>query len=324
MTIKPPELFDGITGEVWSALNFYNIIKNESWIAYIGAGVAASTHGTWNSLIKDLCNACNVAYTNEELESEDGKLQLADIALSSNSIAFQKFLYDRFGGNNQNTSVAYSPIMHLPFTSFLTTNYDNGPRLFRPELPVNVYKDIRYKDIISGGIFYLHGKINTPNFNINEIVLGKDSHDSAYAESSLKTVLPTLFLEDNVMVFGARLREKPLRNILSEVNKIKNTNIEKRSPKKNKLIIIIGSEFSFDQLYAPVAINEYSSDIEKQNRRKQAQAQENIKREISEYEKLGFKVLCYYDHNEKHLNFNKFLEAVHLEHQPARTSWSPQ
>lgn len=275
----------------------------------MGSGVSAPVCDTWRELIASLCANCGVTLNPDDLETEERLLELADIAWEADAELFCKFLFDRFGPTVTKDSRVYSWILRLPFRAYMTTNYDDGLCSFNgvggKNCPVSIYPDIRPTDISSRPIFYLHGKVNSIEFNNESIILGAKSFDKGYnATSPLLDVIKSLLLYENIIVLGARLREPPLNKLIKQINEIaKQRCIDHKLPQKKKIIILPGIN--------PI----YGEKIKKDNDPEKYKQYNEFKSEVSSLFELGFSVLGYEstggnDHQAVHLYLNS-LSRLH-------------
>lgn len=307
-------LFNAETGDIQSVDDFYSMIKDESWCAYMGSGVAASVLGSWRDLVSDLCKKCKAPFNPNDLENEDQLLELADRAWEYSSTEFCKFLYDKLGPINPGGSNVYSWIMRLPFKAYLTTNYDDGLRsvngVGKSRSKVFVYPNISPTDISLGQIFYLHGKIDSAEFDNESIILGAKSFKKGYNDTSpLNDVIRNLLLYENIIVFGARLKEPPLSKLIQKIYDLSVIREEehKISPKK-KIIIIPGIHpkkgGAINRTENPEMYKKYQDFI----------------LEVKSFREVGFSVYSYEtNNNDAHKDFNIFLNSLNRVHESIQT-----
>ena len=223
--MPPIELIDEMNGRVSCPPEFlYNRLKDGKWCVYIGSGVSIPACGSWSKLISELCSACGVTHLPEEVDSTQKLLDLADRALTANKAAYRDFLYNRLGPPLAVTTKHYEKIIRLPYHSCLTTNFDDGLasyyRTSSKNKSIGIYPNLDATDI-RDRIFYLHGKIDSRDFNTNHLIFGTNSINQAYDENGpLSIFLKSVLLNNNLLVVGASLSEEPLKKLLIKINEL--------------------------------------------------------------------------------------------------------
>lgn len=207
----------------------WNLIKDGDCVAWIGSGLSAGAdYPSWEKIIRDLCDACNVTSLGEDEASTEVLQTKADECKDHAPNKYYHTLATHFGKPISKTRLAYQLLLKLPFKAFVTTNYDpllmyageieNHPKVFRyPSLPTDalscspaaiVYMHglARYRDPIT------HDEIATGK----DLVLSKSEFDAAY-EGMLRSFLEQMLAFRKVLFLGCGLREPEIQAIFQRI-----------------------------------------------------------------------------------------------------------
>jgi hypothetical protein len=100
-------------------------VRTGNCVVFVGSGLSATAYISWNALVQRLCDACGVPYVNPtDNDDPTPLLQMADQARVANQLAYCQVLGDEFGKTIVSTRQAYHLIAQLPFSSFVTINFD--------------------------------------------------------------------------------------------------------------------------------------------------------------------------------------------------------
>lgn len=204
----------------------YQWVTRSEFSAYVGSGLGSSCYPTWHALVGEICDNCHVDTSSLDERDVNKYLEYLDKALHKDKKAFCQSVYSRFRRNTQGvTPNAYRYIFELPFRSIITTNFDDGfadlNRTLRERRKVYCFPKLPAVEVGRGGIFYLHGKPQAQDFPVTSVILGQASFAQAYRDRAiLYSFLNSIWLEENLVVFGGRLEEPPLRWLLRFCNRM--------------------------------------------------------------------------------------------------------
>jgi len=211
-------------------IELIDCIRKEQCCVFVGAGLSRPAgYPLWKDLIKNLKDETEKI---EHKKIDDAGLkELERAELYSKIIGeekFTKFIVDIFNPNDnkQPCSQVHRDLVQMPFTAYVTTNFDclledafieEGEKTsydLYPLLQVTHLRDRR--------IFHIHGIIDYKDLEITKksIILTKSYFDEAYSEDSeLRRFLKSLYSDLTIMFVGFSLNEPYLMKIL-EVSKI--------------------------------------------------------------------------------------------------------
>lgn len=276
---------------------FYRLINDGKCCAYIGSGVSSAACGDWQTLITELCLACGVESKYLDIaKSAKGRLELADLALENKSEEYQKYLYEKIAAKKI-ASTDYKTLAKLPFKSFVTSNFDEGLASYLDVkgYKIKIYPDLDYTEMRNHA-FYMHGKINKPLFNTNNVIFGGRSFERAYKEESIiPDFLKALILHNDLVVIGASLEEPMLREVIRGIiQEQRMLELLHNIPKRNKTIFIQRIKY---------LDNESKDDREKK--------QQIFKSKVNYLAEMDFTVISYEgNNNNDHDSLYEFLETV--------------
>lgn len=196
-------------------------IRQRGCMAFIGSGLSKEIYGDWRYLVKRLCEACGIPESVEDDTDAKVLQTLADKARDADEAAYCKCLAEVFGWVGA-TNPMYDVLMHLPFSSYMTTNFD--PLLAREanKSDHNCRRIMRYPDldrayVYDRTVYYIHGLIEVDEVpTTDQIVLSsRDFHAAYHAESPAYWFLAETFHKDPVCFVGCRLEERQLRDLFA-------------------------------------------------------------------------------------------------------------
>jgi len=212
-------------------------ISSGEAVAVIGSGFSvAAGFPSWNQLLELLINECeqNIQYfdENDELKHLLKKGYILEVAEGCRSI-LGKSLYNNliqrvFRNPSINITDFHKFMFNIPFSSILTTNYDNlleqtfyNMQKKECYLPVYTQKNIAQlarlaydKDFY---ILKLHGDVN----DIDSIVLTyKDYQDIIHSNPAYHKAMSAIFSTKSLIFFGYGLRDPDLMLLLEQYTTI--------------------------------------------------------------------------------------------------------
>lgn len=199
--------------------------QEEAWAVLIGAGLSAGAHvPTWESFLQEAGDKFGVTihgiapdnYARVAQDCLDNAPDAADFWL----LAESKFCVER------EPTPSHGLLVNLPFSVFLTTNFDcllDGPHSDVPAAPPRTlaYPDLPARHGDGGRLVYLHGRCSCgqPEGNSidpDKIVLTADGYDRAYGPTAetLPTFIKSVFLSMRVLFIGFSFSDFPMRRLL--------------------------------------------------------------------------------------------------------------
>jgi SIR2-like domain len=205
------------------------VLRSRQYVAFVGSGLSIPPYLPWPELIYRLCKACGVADAEAARNADPDTLtRLADAAYDSDRDAYYAGLDAEYGRGVTGTRAAYSLLMRLPFTSYVTTNFD--PLLEwesrKPEHTIReVYAlpSLNAAELARRCVFYIHGYLRDDRpAASNEIVLRQSEFESAYGpDSILPSFLWQLLVYWPVLFIGISLREPQLMQVFDSCRRIR-------------------------------------------------------------------------------------------------------
>lgn len=279
------------------------IITSGDCIAFIGSGLSTSNYPSWDNLIIELCQKCDIPVPSIAPGQKIDPailMQLADEAKQRNSGAYCEVLAKQFGKPVVQTRRAYDLLMRLPFKGFITINFDPllATESRKPEFKCNgVYKfpSLPSHMIEHRSVFYLHGYIaenTTPG--PDEIILGSNDFLRAYedANSLLPSFLTQLLTFHHILFIGCGLREEPLKRIFNRCYQI-------RRQIEIEYVASAPSRYSLQPMH-----------IIKTEKEELVRNLEFEKDENKRFEEFEIKVLRYHPKDEEHSAIEEILEKM--------------
>ena len=217
-------------------------INSKTLIIFAGSGLSAQATTDdnkhpplWKGLLKGMVNWCHesgliqIEYSKEILELinkgyliEAGQ-ELEEILTEKSQL--QQCLGEILLCNQANLSEAHKLIVQIPFSAYITTNYDEfiegafwaekgtSLRTFYGRTLDSVFETYRKKEPF---ILKLHGDIKDPE----SIVLGYRSYEKLlYSSENNQNCLQTIFMMSSVLFIGFGGSDPDFENIISNVAK---------------------------------------------------------------------------------------------------------
>lgn len=224
-----------------------NCINKRRCVAFIGSGVSSRQCPSWPKLVNALCENCGSSQRVGEEGLADDLLSAAEDAKSCDEEAYHRHIAEQFGAPVTDVPVLYGVLLRLPFSSYLTTNFD---RLLVKAAELNpshgnrrvwAYPNLDRRHVNSGSIHCLHGIVQeseTPNSNT--IVLTASEFEAAYEDNSplMNFLIPTLE-NDAICFIGCRLQEPSMKTVLEICQRHQRRRIESQlKPPPPKFILI--------------------------------------------------------------------------------------
>lgn len=199
-----------------AARTIYSLIKDEDWLLWIGSGVSQLTHLSWSDLIVLLCTECDPVDSPKVAELEPAELiEKAQEVKDACESRYHQTLIREFDQHvPQQHRTAALRLMRLPFSGYLTTNFDTSLS-DAAEHTVGRYEVFYYPDKLQlrfghpdPQIYYLHGHPRGISNGETNFVLARSEFDQAYADDSkLRPVLEYVLKCERILFVGCELKE---------------------------------------------------------------------------------------------------------------------
>jgi hypothetical protein len=197
------------------------LILSGTCVAFIGSGVSAGCYDSWPDLVNNLCERCGSTYRVERDSPGEALLDAAQSAKDADQQAYYSFLGEHFGEPADRVSLLYDALLSLPFTCYLTVNFDPLLALkartakISCDTQLRMYPSLDRKAMTRRSIHYLHGYIAEGSMRApGTIVLARDEFQAAYADNSNLMNFLVQTLEFDPMVFiGCRLQEPTMARV---------------------------------------------------------------------------------------------------------------
>ena len=198
--------------------NLLDVLGNDNCAAFIGAGISKiSGYPLTNELIEHIRNRSDVSA--KELDARTDFRDKASLLHERMGDEFFEALFSRFDSNvfDINSSVATQEhLVHLPFKSYITTNYDScitdAATLQNITFEdIQCYPNFSILNLGRFATYQIHGRIGQ-----KDVVFTSASYDQAYsAKSRLPLLLNGLFDTYDFLFLGFGLEEPTLEAILA-------------------------------------------------------------------------------------------------------------
>ena len=200
-------------------------IRNGNCSAFVGAGISANSgYPLTNDLLEHIRIQSDVSI--DELKAKADFREKASFLHKRMGNIFFEALSTRFDSdkNDINSSVAIQEhLIHLPFKSYVTTNYDNCIADAAALQDIKFedfqsYPDFSIKNLEQFALYQIHGRIYPKDVDrsSHSIVLTSESYDQAYsAKSRLPLLLNGIFDTYDFLFLGFGLEEPTLEAILA-------------------------------------------------------------------------------------------------------------
>ena len=195
-----------------------NMVLAGRCVAFVGAGLSVPPGKTWRPLVGQLAKRCDIAFDNEEPETE-----IFDRCIDKSESLCTETLKELFPRHIAATRTGISYLLRLKFRAVLTTNFDPWLRqqsTYRHYQKCHVYPDLPLTGSLQGRIYYLHGYFNSDdeNASLGALVFGARSFQQAYDSRTSASLLPGFLLNtlvyENVVFICFNPLEPHIRRIL--------------------------------------------------------------------------------------------------------------
>ncbi|HYH95957.1 SIR2 family protein [Hyalangium sp.] len=204
-------------------------IQQKRCVVFVGAGLSAGAGlPTWNKLLLKGIQELVGALPEGELHQEElarlvekGKLlEVADFCKEKLGGAYHQFLTDQVRGDLAQLPRTHHVLMHLPFSAWVTTNYDKLLERAYSEVKGGFPKTLTHKDtealgrlLFDGGQFILkaHGDIDRPE---TVVLTSRDYSEIIHANPSFNEIFSGLLLTKAVLFVGYSLSDPDFRLLM--------------------------------------------------------------------------------------------------------------
>jgi hypothetical protein len=189
-------------------------------VAFLGAGISIPPGGTWKQLVSDIATQCNVPFDDNVQASEYP--HVIDRCITQDESGCNQALRSSLPEHVTVSRTAVDYVHRLQLKAIFTTNFDPWIRQHSREeryQKVHVYPDIPLNSGTKGRIYYLHGYFSSedPNASIRKLVLGHQSFQDAYINSSfLPGFLLNVFVYENILFIGFNPTEANVSALLKQ------------------------------------------------------------------------------------------------------------
>ncbi|MDY7227558.1 SIR2 family protein [Hyalangium rubrum] len=216
MTPKPPGLL-------------VRYIQQGRCVVFVGAGLSSAAGlPTWRKLLLEVVDDMVAALPEGETHQaelqrlvEQGKLlEVADFCKEELGAAYHQFLTDKLRGDKEALPAVHQTLMQLPFSAWVTTNYDKLlERAYAAEKGAYP-KTLTHKDtealgglLFNGGPFILkaHGDIDRPE---TVVLTSRDYSEIIHANPAFNEVFTGLLLTKALFFVGYSLSDPDFRLLM--------------------------------------------------------------------------------------------------------------
>jgi hypothetical protein len=201
-----------------------DVIRNDNCCVFVGAGISVNSgYPLTTDLLEHIRTQSDVSI--EELEEKADFREKASFLHERMGDEFFEALSLRFDSDhfNINSSVAIQEhLVHLPFKSYVTTNYDSCIADAAALQDIKFedsqsYPVLSIKNLEQFGLYQIHGRIYPNDVQrSSDIVFTSESYDEAYAATSrLPLLLNGIFDTYDFLFLGFGLEEPMLEAILA-------------------------------------------------------------------------------------------------------------
>lgn len=196
-------------------------------VAFVGSGLSSHVYDSWDRLILNLCQKCDVRQPPRAKRTDPTSLmKCADKCRVKGGKEYRAYLKDQFTPQPVYRRRAYECLAKIPFRAYVTTNFD--PMLedelkgCKPQLQISVYQDLNIQHLSNRevrALYYLHGKIIPEQLDsVDHLVLGLNEFETAYASRDIvgpvNGFLQQLFTHERVVFFGCGLTEPLMQKVI--------------------------------------------------------------------------------------------------------------
>ena len=189
------------------------VIASQQCLAFVGAGPVAAIYGSWEGLLKQLCQKLKYAY-----DATIDATELAEKIKSHDINGYFDELTSIFGQEEFIPRI-YRTIIKSGFRSIVTTNFDmtlahaaheiKSPNEFR----ISSYPSLNPQFDGPLGLFHLHGSIrNLSRSGKPDIILSANEFEEGYngRKSTVDQFLKTAFTFYHTCFIGYTFKEKQM------------------------------------------------------------------------------------------------------------------
>ncbi len=216
MTPKPPGLL-------------VRYLKQGRCVVFVGAGLSVGARlPTWRGLLLEVINELISSMPQGEVHQaeltrlvEQGKLlEVADFCKEQLGAAYHQFLTERLRGDTAPLPPTHHELMHLPFSAWVTTNYDKLLERAYSEVKGGFPKTLTHKDtdalgrlLFDAGPFILkaHGDIDRPE---TVVLTSRDYSEIIHANPAFNEIFTGLLLTKALLFVGYSLSDPDFRLLM--------------------------------------------------------------------------------------------------------------
>jgi len=204
-------------------------IESGMCAVFIGAGLSYNAgFPSWKELLERLSALARRWSGKEILHGNDYYNWAEECRAALGEKEYRRFLVEQFGpeAGLVQTTPAYQHLDRVPFTAFVTTNYDaclmNASRLNGVQRPLHTYPKLpaAYLRSEEPHLFHLHGIIHPerPNITANFIILARSDYDQAYnQEDEIASFLYQLITNFDLLFIGFSLEDSFFMDLLERI-----------------------------------------------------------------------------------------------------------
>jgi len=204
-------------------------LKQSRCVVFVGAGLSAGAGlPTWKALlrevIKELVSSmpdgdAHQAELNKLVENNK-LLEVADFCKEQLGAAYHQFLTDRLRGDTSPVPAAHKLLMQMPFSAWVTTNYDKLLERAFFEVNKGFPKTLTHKDtdtlgrlLFDTGSFILkaHGDIDRPE---TVVLTSRDYSEIIHANPAFNEIFSGLLLTKALFFVGYSLSDPDFRLLM--------------------------------------------------------------------------------------------------------------
>jgi hypothetical protein len=204
-------------------------LKQSRCVVFVGAGLSVGAKlPLWRDLllevIEQLVSSMPDGDTHQaELKTlvAQGKLlEVADFCKEQLGAAYHQFLTDRLRGDNGAVPETHKELMHLPFSAWVTTNYDKLLERAYSDVKKGFPKTLTHKDtdtlgrlLFDTGPFILkaHGDIDRPE---TVVLTSRDYSEIIHANPAFNEIFTGLLLTKALLFVGYSLSDPDFRLLM--------------------------------------------------------------------------------------------------------------
>jgi hypothetical protein len=216
MTPKPPGLL-------------VRYLKQSRCVVFVGAGLSAGAGlPTWRRLLLDVIDELVSSMPDGDTHQaelralvDQGKLlEVADFCKEQLGAAYHQFLTEKLRGDTGAVPATHEVLMHLPFSAWVTTNYDKLLERAYFEVKKGFPKTLTHKDtdtlgrlLFDAGPFILkaHGDIDRPE---TVVLTSRDYSEIIHANPAFNEIFTGLLLTKALFFVGYSLSDPDFRLLM--------------------------------------------------------------------------------------------------------------